>query len=101
MKSLEFESPTILGDPDRIKALAADSAAHYEKRVEEGSTVKGKAMFVSSKREIAWQFFKEVIALRSEWNEIRECAEDNVARLSKLTASPENAGGSPVVHGEN
>ena len=65
----------ILGDPDRIKAVAADFVAHYEKRVEEGSTVEGKAMFVCSKREIAWSFFKEVIALRPEWNEVRECAE--------------------------
>lgn len=65
----------ILGDPSRIKALAADFVAHYERRVSEGSTVEGKAMFVCSKREIAWDFFREVIALRPEWNEVRECAE--------------------------
>ena len=65
----------ILGDPDRIKVLAADFVSHYEKRLEEGSTVKGKAMFVSSKREIAYAFFKEVIALRPQWNEVLACAE--------------------------
>ncbi|QDV63176.1 type I restriction endonuclease subunit R [Crateriforma conspicua] len=74
-KKASAQMNAILGDPDRIKALAADFVAHYEKRVEEGSTVEGKAMFVCSKREIAWDFFKEVIALRPEWNEVRECAE--------------------------
>ena len=29
----------ILGDPDRIQALAADFVAHYEQRVNEGATV--------------------------------------------------------------
>ncbi|EMA2721522.1 HsdR family type I site-specific deoxyribonuclease [Salmonella enterica] len=33
----------ILGDEDRLKALAEDFAKHYEKRVAEGSTVKGDA----------------------------------------------------------
>jgi type I restriction enzyme R subunit len=61
----------ILGDPDRLKALAADFVQHYETRVNEGSTVKGKAMFVCSNRHIAYEFFKYVIALRPEWNEIR------------------------------
>jgi len=74
-KKASAQMNAILGDPDRIKAVAADFVAHYEKRVEEGSTVEGKAMFVCSKREIAWEFFKEVIALRPQWNEVRESAE--------------------------
>ncbi len=60
----------ILGDPDRIKALAADFVQHYEKRVGEGSTLKGKVMFVCSKREIAYAFWLELIALRPQWNEV-------------------------------
>lgn len=63
----------ILGDPDRLEALAKDFVAHYEKRVAEGSTVRGKAMFVSSSREIAYDFYKEVVALRPEWTEVRVC----------------------------
>lgn len=59
----------ILGDPDRIKALAADFIQHYERRILEGATVKGKAMFVCSSRLIAYEFYKEVIALRPEWAE--------------------------------
>ena len=35
----------IIGDPDRLKAVAVDFITHYEKRVSEGATVKGKAMF--------------------------------------------------------
>lgn len=66
---------TILGDPDRIKAIARDFVEHYEKRVEEGATIKGKAMFVSSSRQIAYRLFKEIIALRPQWNEKRVCDE--------------------------
>ena len=65
----------ILGDPQRIEALAADFVAHYEKRVEEGSTVAGKAIFVSSSRQIAYDFYQQVIARRPEWAEVRVCAE--------------------------
>ncbi|MCL8008961.1 type I restriction endonuclease subunit R [Gelidibacter japonicus] len=61
----------ILGDPDRLKALAEDFVKHYENRVNEGATVKGKAMFVCSSREIGYEFYKNVIALRPEWAEIR------------------------------
>lgn len=64
---------TILGDPDRIKAIAKDFVEHYENRVEEGSTQKGKAMFVCSSREIAYQFYKELLELRPEWDEVKVC----------------------------
>src|SRR5690554_3719841 len=65
----------ILGDPDRLEAIAKDFVTHYEKRVEEGATVKGKAMFVSSSREIAYEFYKNVIALRPKWAEVKVAAE--------------------------
>lgn len=61
----------ILGDPKRLLAVAEDFIKHYENRVSEGSTVKGKAMFVCSTREIAYELYKNVIALKPEWNEIR------------------------------
>jgi type I restriction enzyme R subunit len=66
----------ILGDPDRLKALAADFVTHYDNRVAEGATLKGKAMFVCSKREIAWDLYQQIIALRPEWAEVRECEEE-------------------------
>lgn len=62
----------ILGDPDRIQMLAKDFVEHYEKRVEEGSTIKGKAMFVCASREIAYDFYKEVKALRPTWFEAKQ-----------------------------
>ena len=61
----------IIGDPDRLKALAEDFVKHYEDRVSEGATIKGKAMFVCSTREIAYEFYRNVIALRPQWNEVR------------------------------
>jgi len=65
----------ILGDPDRIHAIAKDFVEHYEERVTEGSTVAGKAMFVSSSRPIAYQLYKELETLRPGWFEVMECAE--------------------------
>lgn len=66
---------SILGDPDRLQAVAVDFIDHYENRISEGATVKGKAMFVSCNREIAYDLYKRIIALRPEWNEIREAEE--------------------------
>ena len=65
----------ILGDPDRVKAVAKDFVQHYEKRVSEGATLKCKALFVSSSRPIAYALYKELIALRPEWNEKKVCNE--------------------------
>jgi len=74
-KKANAQMNAILGDPDRIKALAGDFVKHYECRVSEGATVKGKAMFVSSSRFIAWDFYKAVVALRPEWAEVKICEE--------------------------
>ncbi|MCC4229058.1 type I restriction endonuclease subunit R [Zunongwangia profunda] len=68
----------ILGDPDRLKELAADFVHHYENRVTEGATIKGKAMFVSSSRSIAYEFYKNVLELRPEWNEVKVAEEGAV-----------------------
>lgn len=68
----------ILGDPDRLKAVAEDFVNHYESRVNEGASVKGKAMFVCSSREIGYEFYKNVIALRPEWAEVKVAEEGAV-----------------------
>ena len=57
----------ILGDPDRLQAVAEDFIAHYENRIAEGNTVEGKAMFVCSNRTIAYDLYKKIVALRPEW----------------------------------
>lgn len=66
---------TILGDPDRIRAIAEDFVEHYETRVNEGTTQKGKAMFVCSSREAAYQLYNDIIDLRPQWKEIKACEE--------------------------
>lgn len=63
---------SILGDKDRIRALAEDFVKHYENRVEEGGTVMGKAIFVSSSRMIAYALWKELKQLRPAWFEVKE-----------------------------
>jgi type I restriction enzyme, R subunit len=65
----------ILGDPKRLKLLARDFIEHYETRITEGASLIGKVMFVSSSRPIAYDLYKEIIALRPQWAEIRECDE--------------------------
>ncbi len=67
----------ILGDPKRLKAVAKDFVEHYDKRISEGATVKGKAMFVCSSREIAYDLYKYVTDIRPEWKEIKVSA-DNI-----------------------
>jgi type I restriction enzyme R subunit len=67
----------ILGDPQRLQAIAEDFIAHYEKRLAEGATVLGKAMFVCANRQIAWDLYQRIVDLRPEWKEVRTAAEDS------------------------
>ena len=69
---------SVLGHSDRLKAIAADFVTHYEARGEEKATVAGKAMFVCSDREIAYAFYKNVIALRPDWAIAKEADENAV-----------------------
>lgn len=64
----------IIGDPDRLRAVAEDFIKHYETRVAEGATVAGKAMFVCSNRNIAFALYKNIIELRPAWAEKKICA---------------------------
>ena len=65
----------LLNSPDLIHRLAVDFLQHYERRVEEGSTVKGKAMIVCATREIAFAIYKEIVAMRPEWAEVKICGD--------------------------
>lgn len=69
---------SILGDPDRLQALAEDFVKHYDYRVSEGATVKGKAMFVCNNREIGYAFYKNIIELRPEWAVVKVAEEGAV-----------------------
>ena len=57
----------IIGDDDRLTALAKDLINHYETRVDEKATVAGKAMIVCMNRSIAYKLYTKIIALRPEW----------------------------------
>lgn len=76
----------ILGDPDRLAAVALDFVNHYEKRIAEGNTVCGKAMFVCSNRQIAYRLYKQIIALRPDWT-IKKISDEPVISSSEI---PEN-----------
>ena len=67
----------IIGDPDRLRAVAADFLDHYETRVREGATVEGKAMFVCSNRFIAYDLYKFIVEMRPDWA-VARVAEDGV-----------------------
>ena len=67
----------IIGDSDRLRAVAEDFINHYETRVAEGATVAGKALFVCSNRYIAYDFYKIITGLRPEWTEKKIC-EDGI-----------------------
>ena len=55
----------VVGHPERLKSLARDIVAHYEKRAE---VFDGKAMIVTMSRRIAVALYKEIIALRPRWH---------------------------------
>ncbi len=72
---------TIIDNDSRLDLVVDHFVRHYELRVKEGSTVKGKAMFVCYDRKIAFKVYKKILAKRSEWNVKRKTQEDE----SKLT----------------
>lgn len=78
----------ILGDPDRLQAIADDFVRHYENRVVEGATVKGKAMFVCSNRAIAYALYKRIIALRPEWTVPQNADAENTLEFPICGGSP-------------
>ena len=69
----------LVGDPKRIALVAADLAAHFEKRVE---AMDGKAMIVCMSRRICVDLYNALIKLRPEWAGGDD--DENVARLSKV-----------------
>lgn len=64
----------IIGSPSRLDVVVNHFIWHYEKRCEEASTVCGKAMFVCYDRQIAYDVYKRIKALRPEWFAKRKCA---------------------------
>ena len=59
----------ILGDVGRLRMVAENLIKHYEGRIEEGSSVCGKAMIVCMNRRIAYALYQQLTALRPEWEQ--------------------------------
>ncbi len=72
----------IIGDPDRLRAVAKDFIHHYETRVAEGATVVGKAMFVCMNRNIAYDLYKIIVEMRPQWSE-KKISENETALTDK------------------
>jgi len=72
----------IIGDQNRLRAVAEDFINHYETRVAEGATVAGKAMFVCMNRYIAYDLYKILVELRPEWA-VKKVAADGVGLSEK------------------
>ncbi|MDI1343141.1 MAG: type I restriction endonuclease subunit R [Pseudolabrys sp.] len=54
----------LVGDPKRVKIVAADLVQHFERRWE---AMDGKAMVVCMSRRICVEFYNELIRLRPDW----------------------------------
>jgi len=78
------ELKRILGHPERQKKLAADIVGHYEALCREKPQIVKKAMIVCDDRQLAYQLYKEIIALKPEWNIPKKSENDEA--LSKEEA---------------
>ncbi|HMS16146.1 MAG TPA: type I restriction endonuclease subunit R, partial [Planctomycetota bacterium] len=66
LKSKWAALEALVGDEKRIKLIAADIVAHFEKRLE---AMDGKAMIVCMSRRICVDLFQALVELRPEWEE--------------------------------
>ena len=78
----------ILGDPKTLKTVANDFVTHYEKRVAEGATIKGKALFVCSSRNIAYDLYKNIIEIKPAWEEIIAADEEGLSEKERKELKP-------------
>lgn len=81
----------ILGNPDRLKKLAADIIQHYEALCGEKPEIIQKAMIVCSDRALAFYLMNEIIKLRPEWGVSRKTEDDSKLdedKLKKLVSLP-------------
>lgn len=75
------EMRRVLGNPDRLKKLAADIVSHYEALCGEKPEVVQKAMIVCADRTLAYKVLKEITAIRPEWSVPHKA--ENEAGLTK------------------
>jgi type I restriction enzyme, R subunit len=100
-KSRWAELTKLVGAKPRLEEVAADLVAHFEARNEAlilGDNPVGKAMIVCMSRDICVSLFKELIAIRPEWegtrrrkngNDIGYNPEDGAVRIVMTGAAPD------------
>lgn len=66
LKSKWAQLEAVVGTEKRLKLLARDIVAHYEQRLE---ALEGKAMVVCMSRRICVDLYKEIVALRPDWED--------------------------------
>jgi type I restriction enzyme R subunit len=64
LKSKWAAIEALVGEPKRVKLVAADLVAHFEKRLE---SMDGKAMVVCMSRRICIDLYNAIVALRPDW----------------------------------
>jgi type I restriction enzyme R subunit len=74
----------LLGHPDRLKRLAADIVNHYEALCSEKPAIVQKAMIVCADRKLAFSLYKEIIALRPDWNIPKKAEDESLLTEEKL-----------------
>jgi len=75
---------SILAHPERIKKLAKDLAAHYDKLCAEKPAIVQKAMIVCADRDIAYQVHNEIRNIRPQWFEIKKCEDESLLSKEEL-----------------
>lgn len=81
----------IIGDPDRLRMLAADLVQHYESLVTQKPCVVQKAMVVCADRMIAYRLTQEIIKQRPDWGKARKAPVEaalSAEQLDELVALP-------------
>ncbi|MBQ3735429.1 MAG: type I restriction endonuclease subunit R, partial [Candidatus Methanomethylophilaceae archaeon] len=76
----------VIGNEQRLRNVAKDFINHYEKRVEDGSTVAGKCMFVCASRKIAYDFYCILKEMRPGWFVVKESKDPSLSK--ELRARP-------------
>ena len=82
LKSRWAQLEAIVGSDKRLKLVAKDIVEHFERRLE---AVDGKAMVVCMSRRICVGLYREIVALRPEWNDSED---DQGAIKVVMTGSP-------------
>jgi len=68
LKSKWARLEAVVGTHERIKQIAKDIVAHFEKREQAQEYEGGKAMIVAMSRRIAIEIYKEIVVLRPDWH---------------------------------